>query len=269
MESVKNLGDIANLENNNVYGNFELTNTEVRFIGNNNILFCEDNVKLFNSNIFFRGNNSIVYLSYTKYGNYNLNVNIRNDSSIYMGKDNAMGSNLNITVEEHQNIIVGDDCLIENNIDIRTSESFPIYDLSSKKRLNYSQSIFIGDHVWIDHFVHISRGSRIGSGSIVGADSFVAPMSIIHSNTHVLGNPANVIGKNVFFTKEFTGSFNSQDTLNFSSYKSDVFKYNFVNGETLDINKIDEILNNLLVNDRLEFFKKLFVRNKRRNRFFI
>lgn len=269
MESVKNMDDVNYLNDNQVFGNFELVNSEIRFLGENNIFFCEENVKLVNSNIFFRGNNSIVYLSYTQYGNYNIVINIRTDSIVYVGKNNAMGSNLQITVEEHQNVVIGDDGLIENNVMIRTSDSFPIYNFDTKQRTNYSQSVFIGDHVWLDHFAQISRGAKIGSGSIVGLNSFIAPDYVVHSNTKVLGNPANVTEKNVFFTKEFVGSFRNEDTLNFSSYKSDVYFFNFVKNETLSVNKLDAIIKDLAVSDRLDFIQKLFVRNKRRNRFFM
>lgn len=269
MESIKDVNDIENLDENKIYGNFELINSEIRFIGSNNILFCDDDVKLLNSAIFFRGDNSLIYLSHTRFGNYNVAINIRSNSTIYIGKDNAMGSNFQLTVEEHQNLIIGDDGLIENNINIRTSDAFPIFDNDTKSRINFSKSVFIGDHVWIDHNAQISRGVKIGSGAIIATNSFLPPNYIIKSNTHVLGNPAITISENVFFTKEFTGSFKSEDTFNFSTYKSDVFCYEYKEDETLSFDNIDEILNDLTVSDRLDFIKKAFVKNKRVNRFSI
>ena len=57
--------------------------------------------------------------------------------------------------------------------------------------------------------------------------------------------------------------------MNTKDYKSDVFIYELVNQETLDIDQIDMILKGLSVEDKLEFIQKLFVRNKRKNRFTI
>ena len=42
-----------------------------------------------------------------------------------------------------------------------------------------------------------------------------------------------------------------------------------MNKETLNLDQIDKILKDLNVEDRLEFIQKLFVRNKRKNRFTI
>ena len=47
------------------------------------------------------------------------------------------------------------------------------------------------------------------------------------------------------------------------------FIYDFVSNETLSMENIDKILKSLPVEDRLEFIQKLFVRNKRKNRFSI
>ena len=48
-----------------------------------------------------------------------------------------------------------------------------------------------------------------------------------------------------------------------------MFIYNVVNQETLSVNQIDKILSEMNVESRLEFIQKLFIRNKRKNRFSI
>ena len=126
----------------------------------------------------------------------------------------------------------------------------------------------MGDHVWIDHFSYLSRGVRIGSGSIIGIHSFLPPGSFVHSNDYVIGNPIELFKSNVFFTKDFTGVYNAEDTINFSSYKSDIFHYNYVQNETLSISSVDKILKDLTVDKKLEFIEKLFIKNKRKNRFY-
>ena len=266
METVRNLEDINSLENNKFYGSPNLVNSQIVFKGFNNIIYCDDSVNLNNSLISFEGNNSLVYLSD---GDYPVNIYVRDDSTVFFGKNNKIISNVNINIQESQNFVMGDDGLIASGVNIRSFDGFPIYDSMSKERLNLSESIFIGDHVWLDHVSYISKGAQIGSGAIVGSHSFVAPSTRILSNTYVLGNPVQVVESDVFFTKDFTGIFNEEDTVNSLNYLSDVFIYEFVNRETLDLNNIDDILKDLIVEDRFDFVQKLFVRNKRKNRFAI
>lgn len=266
METVKNLEDINSLEINQVIGNPNLVNSQIVFKGYNNIIYCEDDVNINNSLISFEGNNSLVYLSR---GNYPVNLYLRDNSTVYFGRDNKIISNVNINIQESQNFVMGDDGIIASGVNIRSFDGFPIYDSMSKERINLSESIFIGDHVWLDHVSYISKGAQIGSGAIIGNHSFVAPSTTILSNNYVLGNPVQVVEENVFFTKDFTGIFNEEDTANSINYPSDIFIYEFVNKETLDLNYIDNILKDLDVESRLEFVKKLFIYNKRKNRFVI
>ena len=268
METIKNNEDINNLVENKVIGEIELENSEIKFYGSNNILFCDSGIKLRKSHINFLGNNSIVYLSYTE-KDYVLEIYVRHNSTIFIGKNNELGAPLNINVQESQNVIIGEDNVIGNDVFLRTIDTYPIYDANTAERINESASIFIGDHVWIDHFNYISRGAKIGSGAIVGIHSFIPPMDIVKSNTYVLGNPAREVERDVFFTKNFVGSFREEDTRNNSIYNSDVFIYDFVSHETLSMDNIDAIIKDLPVEDRLDFIQKLFVKNKRKNRFAI
>lgn len=269
METVKSHEDIANLERNRVEGNPEITKSTISFKGNNNILYCEGNVKITNAQFLFEGSNSIVYLSSAMNTQYSFTLVIYNNSTFFIGRDGNLSSPININIQENQNVIIGAECSLSSGVNIRTADIHPIYDNETKQRINHARSVFIGDHVWIGHLAYISRGAKIGSGAIVDNYSFVPHNAQIHSNSLVVGNPARVEKQNVFFTKEFLGYHNAEDSINTQYYKSDVFIYEFVNKETLNLNQIDKILNDLSVEDRLEFVQKLFVRNKRKNRFTI
>lgn len=269
MEYVKSTEDIGKLENNRVEGGPEILNSTISFKGRNNILYCEGNVKLNGARFSFEGNNSIVYLSSAQNTQYSFNLVVYNDSTFFIGRDNNLSSPININIQEHQNVIIGAGGSISSGVNIRTSDIHPIYDFQSKERINHAKSVFIGDHVWIGHLAYISRGAKIGSGSIVENCSFIPHNAKIYSNSLIVGNPARIEKSNVFFTNEFLGYHNSEDSLNSNNYKSDVFLYEFVNQETLDLDKIDQILKDLNVDSRLEFIQKLFVRNKRKNRFSI
>lgn len=269
METVKSSEDIKNLKNNLITGNPKINNTQITFQGDNNVLYCEGNVKLENARFTFNGNNSIVYLSSTMNSQYSFNLVIYNNSTFFIGREGNLSSPININIQENQNVIIGAECSLSSGVNIRTADIHPIYDVKTKQRINFAQSVYIGDHVWIGHLAYISRGVKIGSGSIIENDSFVPHNAKIKSNSLVAGNPVRIVRENVFFTKEFLGYHNAEDSLNTHKYKSDVFIYEFVNQETLDINRIDKILKTLDVNSRIEFIQKLFVRNKRKNRFTI
>ena len=269
MESVKSQNDISQLEHNRIEGNPEISNSTITFKGVNNILYCEGNVKIINAKFLFEGNNSIVYLSSSQYSQYSFTLVIYNDSTFFIGRSGNLSSPININIQESQNVIIGADCSLSSGVNIRTSDIHPIYDNQSKERINYAKSVFIGDHVWIGHLAYISRGVKIGSGAIVENYSFIPHNAKVPSNSLVVGNPARMEIKDVFYVKEFLGYHRAEDSLNTKDYKSNVFIYEFVNQETLDLDKIDQILKSLTVEDRLEFIQKLFVRNKRKNRFTI
>ena len=269
MESVKSTEDILQLKKNRIDGNPEIINSSISFKGENNILYCEGNVKIVGAFFSFEGNNSIVYLSSAQHSQYSFTLIIYNDSTFFIGREGDMSSPININIQESQNVIIGAECSLSSGVNIRTSDIHPIYDGKIKERINHARSVFIGDHVWIGHLAYISRGVKIGSGAIVDNYSFVPHDVKIKSNSLVVGNPVKIEKSDVFYTNEFLGYHNAENSFNTHEYKSDVFIYDFVNKETLDVNRIDNILKNLNVNERLEFIQKLFVRNKRKNRFVI
>ena len=268
MEVVSNREEISSLNDNKIHGNPKMQQSKITFEGKNNILFCENNVNLVKSNILFKGNDSLIYLSSCK-SNYSLNIKVVHDCVLYIGKNNDLIPPINLNVQEHQNLIIGEDCAIGSNTNIRTGDAHIIYDRESKNRINNSESVVIGDHVWLGHQIYVDKGVIIGSGSVIINNSYIAPDSILKSNSIYRGNPAELIKENVFFTKDYVANFTKEDSRAFDKYSSRVFLYDIVEGETLDIKKVDELLSRFDVNEKLDFIQKLFVQNKRHNRFSI
>ena len=268
MEIVSNRNEISSLNDNRIEGNPKMEYSKITFAGKDNILFCENNVNLVHCNIVFKGNGSLIYLSSCK-GNYSLNMQVVHDSAIYIGKNNDLIAPLNINVQEHQNLIIGEDCSIGSNTNIRTGDAHIIYDQRSKNRLNGGASVFIGDHVWLGHQIYVDKGVKIGSGSVIENNTYIASNSILKSNSIYQGNPAKLIKENVFFTKDYVANFTKEDSRTFDTYSSRIFMYDDVDGETLDIEKVDKLLSQFDVDEKLDFIQKLFIQNKRHNRFSI
>lgn len=267
MEIVKTIKDVENLSENQIIGNFKPNNSRITFHGKNNILVFDDNINLNNAIFSFKGDNCLVYIRSDL--NSNFMLDLFHNSTVYIGKDLSMGASIVFNVQEGQNLIIGDDCMIGHKVVIYTSDYYPIYSSKNKKRVNFSNSVFIGDHVWIGRVVHISKGNKIGSGSIVSDESFLPSNQKYKSNVLISGNPGKVIEKDVFFIKDYVGKNKADETLNSQKYVSDVFIFKFTNNETLDLNKIDQILKDLTISDRIDFIQKLFIKNKRINRFVI
>lgn len=99
--------------------------------------------------------------------------------------------------EDNSEIYIGKCCMLSNNIVIRTSDSHPIYDKSTKKRLNSAKSVYIEDHVWIAAHASILKGCKIGAGAIIGLGSVVTRN--IPESTIAGGNPAKVLKENVYW----------------------------------------------------------------------
>ena len=268
MEIIKNESDISNLRENNVVGNPSLSNINIRFEGTGNILYCENNVKISNSSIVFGGNNSLIYLSSTS-SIYSLNLQIFQDSLFFIGRDNNLNSPFNINIQEHQNLIIGDECIIGSGTTIRTSDAHVIYDSVSKKRINPSASVLIGDHVWLGHQSYISKGVHIGSGSIIDNNSYVSSYYKLKSNKLYGGNPINILRDDVFFTRDYVGNFKKDYSSSVDEYNSRIYLYSSKNGETLEFEKVNQMLSEFNVSEKLDFINKLFIQNKKHDRFSI
>ena len=87
-----------------------------------------------------------------------------------------------------------------NKIIVRTSDSHPIYDLTSGERINSPKPVIIGRHVWIAPDSKIMKGAIIGDGCIIGSNTMVSKQ--IPANALAVGMPAKVVKEGVRWTRE-------------------------------------------------------------------
>lgn len=121
-------------------------------------------------------------------------VNIGSFSSVEIGSNLSVTSSLYIRVVEKTKVSIGNDCLIATGVTIRTNDGHPIYDTTSGERINHSQDITIGNHVWLGDEAAILKGVKIGDGSIVAMRSIVT--KDVDSKVIVAGIPARVVREN-------------------------------------------------------------------------
>ncbi len=266
MQIIKSIEDIESLQDNKIIGgeNIEFNNSEIKFAGMGNILFCEENVKLSGAQLKFLGDGCIIYLSSNSHYYY-LDVSVYKNSAFFMGKNNYLNGSLYAIASEQKNIIIGNDNLFSNGVCLRTADPHLIYSAETKKRINPSKSVFIGDHVWLGQGAMLLKGSRIASGSIVGAMA-VCSGKKIPSCTSWAGNPVKQVAQGIFWSKECVHAWDDEMTAAHEKFEGNkyIFKYN--SDEHLKFEDIDAALSGKTAEEKLEYLKTLRA-NKNKNRF--
>lgn len=269
MEELTEFGQ--ELQENTVYVNPEKSTmddcTSIRFTGKNSILVIEDGVNIRDSEIIFDGNNAVVYLSRNKH-TYRLAIHAHSNTCIYIGRDNYFNGRATLITSERQNIIIGDDGLFSFGIYVRTADPHLLYSCDTKERINESKSVLMGDHVWIGQGALILKGSSIGSGSVIGGGAVVSGKAI-PSNTVAAGNPAKVIKKGIFFSKECVHNYGKKKSEKYKRmdsdqwiYESEEVKYNLKSVDS-------HLCKQKTSQDRLTVIEQELVNNPEKNRFYI
>lgn len=122
-------------------------------------------------------------------------------ANLGLGCSLVIGAGLTVTglcyieAAENTNISIGEDCMFASLVQIRTDDAHPIFDISTKERVNKSRSIQIGKRVWLGYDSILLSGTAIGDGSVVGIRSVVK--GTIPKNCICAGIPARVIKEGI------------------------------------------------------------------------
>lgn len=239
MENVKSKKDILGLSENKIIGDsMQINNSNIIFKGKGNLILCDGIVNIIDSNFVFNGDNTLVYLGG---GGVTVNATIYNNSVLYIGKHNYFnphGTRLRIFCTEQKHVLIGNDCLFSTGVEIHTADAHLIYTIKDRTRVNPSQSVYIGDKVWICQNVTLLKGTMIHSGSIIGASSVISNKKI-PSNCLVAGSPGRIIRRDIFWSGKCVHGFLDCDTERYFKCASDdtVFSYDekeYVSFEELD-----------------------------------
>lgn len=173
-----------------------------KIVGENNRIEISKGAVLNKTTIVINGNNNSVYFDENCSIGKDCSFWIEgNDVKIHIHKNTTFTHSVHFCAQENNTqIIVGDDCMFSNNIVVRTSDSHPIYNAVTNKRINNPSSVIIGRHVWVAPNSKIFKGVNIGQGSIIGSDTIVT--RDIPENVLAVGHPAKVIKTNIKWTRE-------------------------------------------------------------------
>lgn len=169
----------------------------VIFEGSNNKLVigrdCHFNLSIIN----FKSNDCEVKIGSHFWGK--ITVDIGSGSKAIIG-DYLSCQTMGICVRENGEVKIGRDCMFASSVLFLQSDTHPIFDVISKKRVNCSKNITVGNHVWLGNWATLLGGANVGNGSIIGTHSTVT--GNIPNNVTAAGSPARVKRKNICWSKD-------------------------------------------------------------------
>ena len=172
-----------------------LRNSSVNIAGNSNSITIGERCRFDGIKIIVSGDNNKLVV-----GNNVLltgTISLLGDAHVEIGNNTTVGM-CNFAAYKGR-IRIGKYCMFARGIEIRTTDSHPIYDLRTKKRINSEADVFIDDYVWCGTRVTVVKGAHIAKSSIVALGSVVTkkfdPFCLIG------GIPAKVLRRDVTWSR--------------------------------------------------------------------
>lgn len=172
-----------------------LKKTHIHFSGNNNRVIIQDFARLNRVHMEIHGNNNTVVIGPWSYLTQTEICTEDRGNRVEIGAKTRILGKTHLAAIEGTAIRIGEDCLFSSDIHFRTGDSHSVLDLSGR-RINPSQDITVGDHVWIGTKVTCLKGAQVPEHSIVGAASLVTGQ-FSQPNCTLAGVPAKVVKTDV------------------------------------------------------------------------
>lgn len=171
-----------------------LRKCKIKNSGTNNYVRIGKGCRLSNCVIRIFGDNNCVTLDDDCVAK-NMEIWISDGGTVHIGHNSHFSGKIHIECIEGKKISIGERCLFSDEIVLRTGDSHSIIDLEGK-RINPSNDIVIGDHVWCGQQVVILKGAIVGVESVIGTRALVTgkqfPKGVV-----LAGSPAKVIKENI------------------------------------------------------------------------
>ena len=185
-----------------VVGNAFMKRCKITIQGVGNVVEIESGLtRLTNCTVTINGSYSHIVIG-SKSNLNHCHLYMEDDNGkILIGKHVTTTGTTNLAVIEGKTIQIGNDCLLSTDISFRVGDSHSIISVETQKRINPSQNITVGNHVWIGHGVKILKGSRISDESIVTTGAIVTGKEF-PANVVIAGVPAKVVKENVTWSAQ-------------------------------------------------------------------
>ena len=169
--------------------------------GTGNTLIVEDYARLKNCRFHFEGTGNTVRIGkrcYCDHANFWIEDS---GNTVSLGEHTYLAGEIQLAVMEGTAISIGRDCLFSSPVKIRTGDSHSLLQKSTGQRINPSQSVTIGNHVWVGTDTTILKGVSVADGCVVGAGSLLCK-TYENPNCVLAGVPAKEVRQDVDWTIE-------------------------------------------------------------------
>lgn len=172
-----------------------LQKVNIHFSGNHNTVIVEDFSTLKNVSLYISGDNNTIHIGPWCYLNQAEFCTENAGNTIAIGEHTRIMGQTHLAAIEGTKITIGEDCLFSSDVHVRTGDSHSVLNLEGK-RINPSEDIVIGDHVWMGTKTTCLKGAVIPHHNIVGACALVTG-KFEEPNCALAGVPAKVVKREV------------------------------------------------------------------------
>lgn len=127
-------------------------------------------------------------------------VRMASDCTLEIGDNVGVNGKLTIHMSEPSSVSIGTQCLFGGSVSIMTSDAHSIFDINTRKRINYARSVSLGRRVWVGAEATLLKGTQIGDFSVLGTKSVSS--SQIPPFCVAAGNPAKIIKTGVSWCRK-------------------------------------------------------------------
>lgn len=177
-----------------------LKRVNIHFGGSNNRVIIEDFARLTDVNMYIYGDNNEVHIGPWSYV-AKLTVCTENSgNTVSVGRHAMIVGPNELAAIEGTRITVGSDAMISSEVHFRTGDSHSILD-GERRRINASQDITLGDHVWVGTRATVLKGTVIPDDCIVGACALVSG-AFEEPHCVIAGVPAKVVKRGISWCRK-------------------------------------------------------------------
>lgn len=174
--------------------------TFIKIKGSSNFIDIKEKSRLININIKISGNNNRIVIGENSYIK-DTEIYVEDDNNeIYIGENTTIMGKTHLACIEGTKITIGKDCMFSTDIVFRTGDSHSILD-QNEYRINHSQDIFIGNHVWIGNKNIVVKGAIVSDNSVIGTNSLVTKQ-FHNKGVIIAGTPAKIIKSHINWSRE-------------------------------------------------------------------
>lgn len=177
-----------------------LKRVNIQFGGSGNRVIIEDFARLTDVNLYIYGNNNEVRIGPWCYIAKLTVCTENNGNAVSIGRHAMIIGPNELAAIEGTKITIGDYAMISSEVHFRTGDSHSVLDLE-RCRINGSQDITVGDHVWVGTRATILKGTVIPDDCIVGACALVSG-AFEEPHCVIGGVPAGIIKRGITWCRK-------------------------------------------------------------------